>query len=173
MPSTAASSWSGGCPSACTRRRSAAALGAQVDYVDTDENRLAAAEKLGAVVHDRAKPDKSWDPYPVTVHTSADPALLAATLRATWPDGVCTDTGIYYQAVEMPLLPMYTRGRAIRDRPGQRAGGHPRGPRIARRGMRSVARGGSGRALGGRAVGVADDDRQDGVHSRGVAAYGS
>jgi len=89
----------------------AAVLGAHVDYVDTDQQRLAAAEKLGAVVHDRVKPDKTWDPYPVTVHTSADPSVLAATLRATWPDGVCTDTGIYYQpAVEMPLLPMYTRG---------------------------------------------------------------
>ncbi|CDO88435.1 alcohol dehydrogenase [Mycobacterium triplex] len=89
----------------------AAALGARVDYVDHDVRRLAAAEKLGAVVHDRVKPDKSWEPYPVTVHTSADPSLLAATLRATWPDGVCTDTGIYYQpVVEMPLLPMYTRG---------------------------------------------------------------
>ncbi|BBY20908.1 alcohol dehydrogenase catalytic domain-containing protein [Mycobacterium stomatepiae] len=89
----------------------AAALGARVDYVDHDVRRLAAAEKLGAVVHDRVKPDKSWEPYPLTVHTSADPALLAATLRATWPDGVCTDTGIYYQpVVEMPLLPMYTRG---------------------------------------------------------------
>jgi threonine dehydrogenase-like Zn-dependent dehydrogenase len=89
----------------------AAALGAHVDYVDTDEQRLAAAEKLGAAVHDRVKPDKSWESYPVTAHTSADPSLLAATLRATWPDGVCTDTGIYYQAaVEMPLLPMYTRG---------------------------------------------------------------
>jgi threonine dehydrogenase-like Zn-dependent dehydrogenase len=89
----------------------AAALGAHVDYVDTDQQRLTAAEKLGAVVHDRVKPDKSWDPYPVTAHTSADPSLLAATLRATWPDGVCTDTGIYYQStVEMPLLPMYTRG---------------------------------------------------------------
>jgi threonine dehydrogenase-like Zn-dependent dehydrogenase len=89
----------------------AAALGAHVDYVDTDAQRLAAAEKLGAVVHDRDKPDKSWDPYPVTVHTSGDSALLAATLRATWPDGVCTDTGIYPEyKVEMPLLPMYTRG---------------------------------------------------------------
>ncbi|WAC89405.1 alcohol dehydrogenase catalytic domain-containing protein [Mycobacterium sp. Aquia_213] len=89
----------------------AAALGARVDYVDHDVRRLAAAEKLGAVVHDRVKPDKSWEPYPVTVHTSADPSLLAAALRATWPDGVCTDTGIYYQpVVEMPLLPMYTRG---------------------------------------------------------------
>ncbi|WP_240355439.1 hypothetical protein [Mycobacterium bourgelatii] len=89
----------------------AAALGAHVDYIDTDPQRLAAAEKLGAVAHDVAKPDKSWDPYPVTVHTTADPALLAATLRATWADGVCTDTGIYPEyKVEMPLLPMYTRG---------------------------------------------------------------
>ena len=40
----------------------AAALGAHVDYVDTDAQRLAAAEKLGAAVHDRDKPDKSWDP---------------------------------------------------------------------------------------------------------------
>ena len=62
----------------------AAAMGAHVDYVDTDANRLAAAEKLGAVAHDLAKPARSWDPYPVTVHTSGDPAVLSATLRATW-----------------------------------------------------------------------------------------
>ncbi len=88
-----------------------AALGFHVDYVDTDSQRLAAAEKLGVTVHDRPKPDKSFTPYPVTVHTSADPAALTSTLRVTWPDGVCTDTGIYYQGgVEMPLLQMYTRG---------------------------------------------------------------
>jgi len=101
----------------------AAALGAQVDYVDTDAQRLAAAEKLGAVVHDRDRPDKSWDPYPVTVHTSGDSALLMATLRATWPDGVCTDTGIYPEyKVAMPLLPMYTRGvRFVTGRVSARA----------------------------------------------------
>ncbi|MCV7103643.1 zinc-dependent alcohol dehydrogenase [Mycobacterium palustre] len=101
----------------------AAALGAHVDYVDTDPRRLAAAEKLGAVVHDVATPDKSWDPYPVTVHTTGDPALLSATLRATWPDGVCTDTGIYPEyKVEMPLLPMYTRGvRFVTGRVNARA----------------------------------------------------
>ena len=89
----------------------AVTMGAHVDYVDTDPQRLAAAEKLGAVVHDVAKPDKSWGSYPVTVHTTSDPDLLAATLRATWPDGVCTDTGIYPEyKVEMPLLPMYSRG---------------------------------------------------------------
>ncbi|HUO36373.1 MAG TPA: alcohol dehydrogenase catalytic domain-containing protein [Mycobacterium sp.] len=101
----------------------AAALGARVDYVDTDQNRLAAAEKLGATSHERAKPDKSWDPYPVTVHTSADPSLLAATLRATWPGGVCTDTGIYYQGtVEIPMLAIYTRGvRFVTGRVNARA----------------------------------------------------
>jgi threonine dehydrogenase-like Zn-dependent dehydrogenase len=101
----------------------ASAIGAHVDYVDTNQNRLAAAEKLGAVAHDLAKPDRSWDPYPVTVHTSADPALLAATLRATWADGVCTDTGVYYRGkVEMPLLPMYTRGvRFVTGRVNARA----------------------------------------------------
>jgi threonine dehydrogenase-like Zn-dependent dehydrogenase len=101
----------------------AAAVGARVDYLDTDQNRLAAAEKLGAIVHDRAKPDKSWDPYPVTVHTSTDPALLTAALRATWPDGVCTDTGVYYQGgVELPLLSMYTRGvRLVTGRVNARA----------------------------------------------------
>jgi threonine dehydrogenase-like Zn-dependent dehydrogenase len=101
----------------------ASAYGAQVDYVDTDAQRLAMAEKLGATVHDRIKPDKSWDPYPITVHTTADPAVLAATMRATWPDGVCTDTGVYYQgAVEMPLLSMYTRGlRFVTGRVNARA----------------------------------------------------
>jgi threonine dehydrogenase-like Zn-dependent dehydrogenase len=102
----------------------ASAIGANVDYVDTDPQRLAAAEKLGATVHDTPKPEKSWDPYPVTVHTSADPSVLAATLRVTWPDGVCTDTGIYYQGgVEMPLLPMYTRGvKFVTGRVNARAG---------------------------------------------------
>jgi threonine dehydrogenase-like Zn-dependent dehydrogenase len=100
----------------------AAALGAHVDYVDTDEHRLAAAEKLGATVHDRPKPDKSWEPYPVTAHTAGDASSLTATLRATWPDGVCTDTGIHYQPVEMPLLHMYTRGvRFVTGRVNARA----------------------------------------------------
>jgi threonine dehydrogenase-like Zn-dependent dehydrogenase len=100
----------------------AVALGATVDYVDTDQQRLMAAEKLGAAVHDRPKPDKTWDPYPVSVHTSGDLSSLNATLRATWPDGICTDTGIYFQPVEMPVLQMYTRGvRFVTGRVNARA----------------------------------------------------
>ncbi len=127
-------SWRGACSIGLYAAAFASAYGAQVDYVDTDPQRLAMAEKLGATVHDRTKPDKSWDPYPITVHTTADPAVLASTMRATWPDGVCTDTGVYYQAtVEMPLLSMYTRRCAVRHRPGERAGRDPRDPRIDRR----------------------------------------
>jgi len=98
------------------------ALGAHVDYVDTDPQRLAVAEKLGATVHDREKPDRSWDPYPVTVNTTARADALSAVLRSTWPDGVCTDTGLYMAPVELPLLAMYTRGvRFVTSRVNARA----------------------------------------------------
>ncbi|MGH3961357.1 alcohol dehydrogenase catalytic domain-containing protein [Mycobacterium sp.] len=89
----------------------AVAYGAQVDYIDTDSNRLAAAERMGAHVHDCTKPQRSWGTYPVVVHTAADPARLTAALRATWAYGVCTDHGIYFHGpVQLPLLEMYTRG---------------------------------------------------------------
>lgn len=89
----------------------AGSLGATVDFVDTDPERLALAEGLGATVHDRPLPDPAWTPYPVTVSTSARPECLAATAVLTWPGGTCTDTGIYYRpTVELPLLQMYSIG---------------------------------------------------------------
>ncbi len=89
----------------------AAAYGAQVDYIDTDSGRLAAAERMGAQVHDCTMPQRSRGTYPVVVNTSADPARLSAALRATWPCGICTDHGIYFQgSVELPLFEMYSRG---------------------------------------------------------------
>ena len=111
----------------------AAALGAQVDYVDTDPQRLAAAEKLGATVHDRPKPDKSWDPYPVTVHTSADPAVLGR-------DHECDLAGRRVHR-HGDLLPRHSRDAAavdvhprfeVRDGPGQRPRRHPRDSRASR-----------------------------------------
>jgi threonine dehydrogenase-like Zn-dependent dehydrogenase len=86
-------------------------LGARADYVDTDPTRLAAAERLGAVAHDLRYPDRSWTPYPLTVNTTADPKKLGAAVAATWPDGVCTDTGIYYEpSVAVNLLAWYSNG---------------------------------------------------------------
>ncbi len=90
----------------------AVALGVEVGYVDTDPERLAIAEQLGA------KPS-GWHPdgsglkpgYPVTVNTSPTVAALHTGLRSTWPGGVCTDTGIFFgNLTPLPLLEMYTTG---------------------------------------------------------------
>jgi D-arabinose 1-dehydrogenase-like Zn-dependent alcohol dehydrogenase len=94
-----------------------------VDYVDTDPARLAIAARLGATTHERPLPDRAWERYPLTVNTSANPKALVAAVGATWPDGVCTDTGIYYQdKVELPLLRWYTQGiRFVTSRVNARA----------------------------------------------------
>jgi threonine dehydrogenase-like Zn-dependent dehydrogenase len=100
----------------------AVALGARVDYVDTDPRRLAAAEKLGANPVDADVPSRKAGPYPVTVSTSPDIVKLEAVLKATWPYGVCTDTGIYYARVPLPLLDMYSTGiRFVTGRVNARA----------------------------------------------------
>lgn len=102
----------------------AVALGAHVDYVDTDATRLAAAERLGAAARDRDLPDRSWAPYPVTVNTSARPEALVATLRATWPGGVCTCNSIFFgdRVLGLPLWWMYTTGvRFVTGRANARA----------------------------------------------------
>jgi threonine dehydrogenase-like Zn-dependent dehydrogenase len=90
----------------------AVALGAHVDYVDTDAARLAVAERLGAAAHDRDLPNRSWVPYPVTVCAAARPESLIATLRATWPGGVCTSSSLLFadRVLGLPLWWMYTTG---------------------------------------------------------------
>jgi threonine dehydrogenase-like Zn-dependent dehydrogenase len=90
----------------------AVALGARVDYVDTDPVRLATAERLGAVPRDRDLPDRSWTPYPVTVCAAARPESLIGTLRATWPGGVCTSSALLFadRVLGLPLWWMYTTG---------------------------------------------------------------
>ena len=95
---------------------------------------------------------------------SADPALLAATLRATWPDGVCTDTGIYYEQGRDAVAADVHPRRAVRHRPRQRARRHPGRPRTARRRAAICRRRSIASCLGGRTLGLADDDRQDRLH---------
>lgn len=86
----------------------ASALGAaHVDYVDSDAQRLAIAEGLGATCLEGDIP-KRLGPYPITVDASAQPAGLACCLRSTEPGGVCTSTGVYYTPqTPIPLFEMY------------------------------------------------------------------
>jgi threonine dehydrogenase-like Zn-dependent dehydrogenase len=101
----------------------ARALGARVDYVDTDPTRCAVAARFGARITEGPGMPKGTEPFPVVVNTSADPEKLRAALGLTWPGGVCTDTGIYYgNDVALPLLAMYGRGlRFVTGRVAARA----------------------------------------------------
>jgi threonine dehydrogenase-like Zn-dependent dehydrogenase len=89
----------------------AAALGSeQVDFIDTDPDRLAVAERLGARPVEGPPPRKAGS-YPITVNAGLDHASLHCAIRSTEPDGVCTNVGIYFEAeTPLPLFEMYTRG---------------------------------------------------------------
>jgi len=101
----------------------ATALGARVDYVDTDPSRCEIAGGFGAHVTQGPSMADGTDPYPVVVNTSANAEKLRSAFALTWPGGVCTDTGIYYgNDVELPLLAMYGRGlRFVTGRVASRA----------------------------------------------------
>ena len=93
----------------------AVALGAErVDYVDSDERRLAVSEALGANPVARTTDGTSLGRYPITVdHSSTDVGLRSA-IASTEPEGTCTSTAIYFDDVSLPLLAMYTRGITFR-----------------------------------------------------------
>jgi threonine dehydrogenase-like Zn-dependent dehydrogenase len=88
----------------------ARALGAEaVCYADTDERRLAIAERLGAETVAAPWPNR-LGPFPITVEASADEEALKLALRSTAPDGTCTSTAIYFgEQPRLPLLEMYTK----------------------------------------------------------------
>jgi threonine dehydrogenase-like Zn-dependent dehydrogenase len=86
----------------------------QVDYVDTDERRLAVADSVGANPIQRAVDGSRVGRYPITVDHSGDVAGLHTTLRSTEPEGICTASAIYFAPAELPLLEMYTRGVTFR-----------------------------------------------------------
>jgi alcohol dehydrogenase len=88
----------------------ARALGAgRIDYIDTDRDRLALAERLGARGIEGPPPRRAGS-FPITVDASGDPAGLACALRSVGPSGVCTSVAVYFFETALPLLEMYTRG---------------------------------------------------------------
>ena len=101
----------------------ALALGAaRVDYVDSDDGRLALAAELGATALPATSRPSRDDTYPITVDGSGRPVGLARALRALEPEGICTSVSIYFEDVPMPLLRMYTRGtRFVTGRVNSRA----------------------------------------------------
>lgn len=88
----------------------AAALGAEVTYVDPAESRCAIAERLGArAICEPVGP--KYPSHPVVVHTRMEEDTLRTALRCTASGGVCTDTGIFFSGdVSLPLFEMYVKG---------------------------------------------------------------
>jgi threonine dehydrogenase-like Zn-dependent dehydrogenase len=85
-----------------------------VDYIDTDADRLALAERLGANPLE-GPPPKRAGRYPVTVDASARVEGLHSALRSTDPGGTCTSIGIYFgEETPVPLFEMYLSGITFR-----------------------------------------------------------
>lgn len=95
----------------------AVALGStQVDYVDSDPERLRISESLGANPIEAPKKGQGYkkgqlflsDRYPITVDASANRETLSYALRALAPGGVCTSVGFYFNMkTPLPLWDMY------------------------------------------------------------------
>jgi alcohol dehydrogenase len=83
-----------------------------VRYVDTDQDRCAAAEALGAKAEQF---DGTWPRRfgrsPITVDNTADAEGLATTIRSTDDFGTCTIVGVGFgPPTPLPILDMYTKG---------------------------------------------------------------
>ena len=88
----------------------ARALGSgEVHYLDQDQERLRAAERLGARVIEGPFPKKAGE-FPITVDGSGDPDGLRCALQSLEPEGLCTSVAIYFQKQELSLVPLYTSG---------------------------------------------------------------
>jgi threonine dehydrogenase-like Zn-dependent dehydrogenase len=91
----------------------AVALGAgRVDYLDTDERRLAIASDLGAnAVQVEDFPYRAERRYAIAVDAGNSRDSLAGALRSTEPGGLCTSASVLFERMTpVPLLEMYTTG---------------------------------------------------------------
>jgi alcohol dehydrogenase len=86
-----------------------AAGSSQVDYRDTDPERLRLAQLVGANPIEGPPPRKAGS-YPITVDASSNPEALSCAVLSSEANGVCTSVAIYFAPPTMPLLQMYTKG---------------------------------------------------------------
>ncbi|WP_078288195.1 alcohol dehydrogenase catalytic domain-containing protein [Mycobacterium sp. D16R24] len=88
----------------------AVAHGAEVDYTDQDQDRLAIAAALGARVHLVTKLGSAArrSGYDIVVEAASTGRGLREGLRALAPGGVCVGTGYYVSTnTKLPVMDMY------------------------------------------------------------------
>lgn len=94
----------------------AVAHGAEVDYTDDDQDRLAIAAGFGAHVHVVAKRGSAAgrSGYDIVVETAPNGRGLREGLRALAPDGVCVGTGSYVGTnTKLPVMDMYATSATL------------------------------------------------------------
>lgn len=94
----------------------AVAHGAEVDYTDDDQDRLAIAASFGACVHPvskRGSADRKSG-YDVVVEAASSARGLREGLRALAPGGVCVGTGYYVRTnTKLPVMDMYATSATL------------------------------------------------------------
>lgn len=88
----------------------AVAAGGRVDYVDTDADRLARAERYGAKPIEAPPPRHMERSYPVTVDASAAVEGLRCAILSTEPEGMCSSVGVIWGDASFPMREMYSKG---------------------------------------------------------------
>jgi threonine dehydrogenase-like Zn-dependent dehydrogenase len=97
----------------------AVALGSeQVDYLDSNPERLALAQALGANAVESAPNFRHAPPhrdgYPISVEASSSQAGLIRALESLAPGGTCTAVGFYVRTrTPLPLWRMYLRSATL------------------------------------------------------------
>lgn len=94
----------------------AVAHGAEVDYTDDDQDRLAIAAGFGARVHAVARRGSAArrSGYDVVVEAASNTRGLLEGLRALAPGGVCVGTGYYVRAnTKLPVMDMYATSATL------------------------------------------------------------
>lgn len=83
--------------------------GAEVTYLDNNDESLQLAEAAGATII-QADPPKKLGPFAITVDASNIPEGLHCALRSTEPGGICTSVSLFFQEFALPLFEMYSTG---------------------------------------------------------------
>lgn len=94
----------------------AAVHGAEVEYTDTDQDRLTIAADLGARVHAVTKRGSAAgrSGYDIVVEAASNPRGLREGLRALAPGGACVGTGYYVRAnTKLPVMDMYATSATL------------------------------------------------------------
>ncbi len=92
------------------------AMGAEVDYMDHNQERLALAAKAGAIPIEGRIGSIGKKRYDVTVDATNKAEGLLHAIRTLANHGICSSASIFFQrSIPVPMFLMYSRGLTLRS----------------------------------------------------------